>query len=139
VKRTCLVLALLSAGPASAADLIIDVTNVRSSKGHVRLSVCDEAHFGGEGCKFDGIAEAREGFTRVIVHDVPAGRWAVQAFHDENDDEEFDTNIFGLPQEGFGFSNNPPLRGRPRYADSVIDVREPKTEISLRLRNSIFD
>jgi uncharacterized protein (DUF2141 family) len=132
-------LALLVSAGASAADLVVDVTNVRSSQGHVRLSVCDEAHFGGEGCAYDGVAEARQGFTRVIVRGVPAGRWAVQAFHDENDNEEFDTNIFGLPQEGFGFSNNPPLRGKPHYADSAIEVREPRTEITLRLRNSIFE
>jgi uncharacterized protein (DUF2141 family) len=139
VKAALALLALLAPLAAAAADLIVDVTNVRSSRGHVRLSVCDEAHFGGEGCKFDGVAEAREGFTRVIVHDVPAGRWAVQAFHDENDNGEFDQNFIGLPQEGFGFSNDPPLRGKPRFADSAIEVREPKTEISLRLRNSIFD
>lgn len=132
-------LVLLLAADAGAADLVVDVTNVRSSRGHVRLSVCDEAHFGGEGCKYDGVAEAREGFTRVIVHDVPAGRWAVQAFHDENDNEEFDQNFLGLPQEGFGFSKDPPLRGHPRFADSVFELREPKTEITLRLRNSILD
>jgi uncharacterized protein (DUF2141 family) len=139
VRLAVALLALLVSGAASAADLIVDVTNVRSSRGHIRLSVCDEAHFGAEGCPFDGIAEAREGFTRVIVPGVPPGRWAVQGFHDENDNEEFDQNLLGLPQEGFGFSNNPPLRGKPRYAESAIDVREPKTEISLRLRNSIFD
>ncbi|GIL39362.1 DUF2141 domain-containing protein [Roseiterribacter gracilis] len=139
MKRAVLLLALLVSSTASAADLVVDVTNVRSSRGHVRLSVCDEAHFGGEGCAYDGVADAREGVTRVIVHGVPAGRWAVQAFHDENDNEAFDQNFLGLPQEGFGFSNNPPLRGKPHYADSAIDVREPTTEISLRLRNSIFD
>jgi uncharacterized protein (DUF2141 family) len=132
-------LALLISTSAGASEIVIDVTNVRSSQGHVRLSVCDEAHFGGEGCAYDGVAPARQGSTRVVVQGVPAGRWAVQAFHDENDNEEFDTNLFGLPQEGFGFSNNPPLRGKPRYADSVFDVREPRTEISLRLRNSIFE
>jgi uncharacterized protein (DUF2141 family) len=139
VKIALALLALLLPAAAPAADLVVDVTNVRSSRGHVRLSVCDEANFGGEGCKLDGVAEAHEGSTRVIVHGVPAGRWAVQAFHDENDNEAFDQNFFGLPQEGFGFSNDPPLRGRPRFADSAIEVREPKTEISLRLRNSLFD
>ncbi|GIL39854.1 DUF2141 domain-containing protein [Roseiterribacter gracilis] len=124
---------------ASAADLIIDVTNVRSSRGHVALAVCDPERFGGPDCTLVGASEAREGTTRVIVRNVPPGRWAVEAFHDENDNQQFDTNFLGLPTEGFGFSNDPRLRGKPLFEESAIDVREPRTEITLRLRNSLFE
>jgi uncharacterized protein (DUF2141 family) len=140
VSRPLLVAAvLLGPAVASAADLVIEVSNVRNTRGHVRLSVCDAAHFGGQGCAFDGQAPARPGVTRIVVHGVPAGRWAVQAFHDENDDDVFDTDFLGLPEEGFGYSNDPPLRGRPRFEPSAFDVRESSTEISFRLRYSIFD
>lgn len=38
--------------------------------------------------------------------DLPAGDYAVKAFHDVNGDGRMNTNPFGLPVEPFAFSNN---------------------------------
>ncbi|MDD9951592.1 MAG: DUF2141 domain-containing protein [Zetaproteobacteria bacterium] len=49
---------------------------------------------------------------------LPAGReYAIVEFHDENQNGKLDTwGRLGIPTEGFGFSNNPPLRrGRPSW------------------------
>lgn len=126
-------------GTAMGADLVIDITNVRSSQGHIAAAVCDPESFGGANCQFTGAAEAREGTTRVIIRNVTPGLWAVAAFHDENDNMDFDRNFLGLPTEPFGFSNDPRLRGKPRFDESAIEVREPRTEITFRLKNSLFD
>ena len=38
--------------------------------------------------------------------DLPAGDYAVKAFHDVNGDGRMNTNPFGMPVEPFAFSNN---------------------------------
>jgi len=54
--------------------------------------------------------------------DVPAGRYAVTFGHDENGNRTLDTNIVGLPIEGWGVSNDAPARfGPPEYADAAFD------------------
>tara|TARA_R110000744_G_scaffold111003_1_gene209135 strand:- start:11 stop:385 length:375 start_codon:yes stop_codon:yes gene_type:complete len=41
--------------------------------------------------------------------------YAIFAFHDENENGKLDLNPLKMPKEGFGFSNNPTLRRRPRW------------------------
>ncbi len=38
--------------------------------------------------------------------DLIEGVYAVAIFHDENLNSNLDTNFFGIPTEGYGFSNN---------------------------------
>lgn len=42
----------------------------------------------------------------VNFQNLEAGEYAVRFFHDQNDNGELETNLFGLPTEGYGFSNN---------------------------------
>jgi uncharacterized protein (DUF2141 family) len=38
--------------------------------------------------------------------DLPAGTYAISIFHDAKDDGVLNTNVLGMPREGYGFSNN---------------------------------
>jgi uncharacterized protein (DUF2141 family) len=38
--------------------------------------------------------------------DLAPGEYAAVVFHDENGDREFNMNAFGMPMEGYGFSND---------------------------------
>lgn len=44
--------------------------------------------------------------TAVTFENLPAGDYALKAFHDVDDDGEMDTNPFGMPTEPYAFSNN---------------------------------
>lgn len=46
------------------------------------------------------------GETVATFPNLPAGDYAVKAFHDVNGDGRMNTNPFGLPVEPFAFSNN---------------------------------
>ena len=48
-----------------------------------------------------------------------AGTYAVVVFHDENADGKFNRNWLGLPQEGYGFSNDAPARWHPPKFDAA--------------------
>ncbi len=38
--------------------------------------------------------------------DIPLGTYAVALFHDANMNEKLDKGLFGIPKEGYAFSNN---------------------------------
>jgi uncharacterized protein (DUF2141 family) len=67
---------------------------------------------------------AAAGAVALTLPDIPPGTYAVQAFHDENDNFDIDRNLLGLPPEGImGFSNDAPMRfGPPRFDDAAIEI-----------------
>jgi uncharacterized protein (DUF2141 family) len=120
--------------PAAAATLTTEIDNVRNARGHVHVDVCPQAHFLKEDCPYSGEAAAHSGVTTVVVPDVPPGRYAVQVFHDENDNHRVDRALFGIPKEGVGFSNDAPIRlGPPKWEDSAFEI-EGDTRIRLKMR-----
>ena len=42
----------------------------------------------------------------IIYKDLKNDQYAIRYYHDENIDDELDTNILGIPKEGYGFSND---------------------------------
>ena len=55
----------------------------------------------------------------------PRGQYAANAFHDENDNGELDTNLIGIPTEGYGFTNDPRTTfGPPDFEDAAVNVRD---------------
>ena len=120
-----LLAAPLPAEAAPAAQLEVSVTNLRSQKGVVRLCLTrDPRHF--PRCQDDPAAlslsaPAAKAAT-LTFHAVPAGDYAIAAFHDENGNSKLDT-FARIPREGFGFSRNPPIRfGPPRFGEARISV-----------------
>lgn len=62
-------------------------------------------------------AAIKNRMAMVSFQNVGPGAYAVAAFHDENDNGRLDT-FLGLPREGFGYSQNPPIRPRAsRFAE----------------------
>ncbi len=98
---------LMAAALAQAAGAItFQIDNVRSARGKVLVAVCPQAKFLKEDCAYNAEVPARPGTVRVTVRGVPAGTWAAQAFHDENNNEEVDQGFLGIPKEGLAFSND---------------------------------
>jgi uncharacterized protein (DUF2141 family) len=131
-----LALPLVSAAPTPPpGTLIINVDNVRTANGTVHVDVCPEAKFLNDGCPWKGNAKARVGLTSVIVTGLKPGRYAVQAFLDENGNGEVDRGIFGMPKEGVGFSNDAKIRfGPPKFAEAAFGYDGAGQAIHLNLR-----
>ncbi len=61
----------------------------------------------------------------VSFSDIEPGDYAIRYFHDENNNGAMDTNLFGLPVEGFGFSNNAKVNfGPPSYQQAAFKVAQ---------------
>lgn len=115
------------AAPALAADLTIEVHGIRSADGHLYVAVhTPEAKdaFPAVTDKATGLDQpARVGTLRFVLRDLPPERYAVNAFHDENGNGEFDTNLFGIPSEGYGFANDPDaMFGPPDFEAAAVNV-----------------
>jgi len=96
---------------------------VRNDQGHVLVAVCHQWDFLQERCAYNGQAIAQHGDVAVWVRGVPPGIYAVQAWHDENDNGRIERNILGTPREGVGFSRDAPFRfGPPRFGDATFEV-----------------
>ena len=135
--RRALVLAALALPlPAHAARLDIELAGIGNDRGLVRVAVCAPATFTTRNCPFTGAAPAKPGSVVVSVPDIPPGRYAVQAYHDEDGNGRLRKGLFGLPAEAIGFSRDARIRlGPPSFEDAAIDVAEPVTATRLRLRH----
>jgi uncharacterized protein (DUF2141 family) len=129
-------LALTLPLPALAAQLDIELTEIENDHGLVRVAVCTPTTFTTKHCPFTGAAPAKGGSVVVSVPDIPPGRYAVQAYHDEDGNGRLRKGLFGLPAEAIGFSRDARIRlGAPSFEDAAIDVAEPSTATRLRLRH----
>lgn len=120
---------------ARAATLEVVVGNVRNDRGHVRVAVCPQALFLSDKCTLVGAAKARAGEVLVTVPNVPPGTYAAQSFHDENDNDDLDRTLLGMPKEGIGISNDARFRfGPPSFGDAAFQLTPAGGRIRFNLR-----
>ncbi|RXR06204.1 DUF2141 domain-containing protein [Pseudoxanthomonas composti] len=128
-------LLLLLTLPAAAADLTIDLQDLHAAGG--RLKIAAVSAEGWEGKAPPAAAQMLSPSGRqqqVVFRDLPAGRYAVQVMHDENGNGRLDTNIIGMPTEGYGFSNNPRVMRKPTFDEAAFELPEQGTAIVITLR-----
>lgn len=126
--------AVLQAAPAPAFPLTVRVTGVPDDRGEVRVDVCGAAAFLRAGCELSAATPAVKGETVVVLPAVPAGRWALQAYHDRNGNAEVDRGPLGLPREAVGFSRAPPLGLKGPSFDRTALPHEAAQTVTVRLR-----
>ncbi len=119
---------------AHATDAEVRILNVDAGGGTIRVAVCPEASFLQPSCPFVGTAPAHSGKVTVLVSNIPAGIYAVQAHHDANDNGRIDTNLLGAPVEGIGFSRGAAMRfGPPRFNDAALSIAGKVVGIDITL------
>lgn len=135
---TCLLMGLMSAGAANAEPssagsapaegptytLTLSVEGVRASEGQIMAQLLKADYATGVAASLQGVqAPARVGATILTFTGLAAGDYAIQIFHDEDSDGELKTNVFGLPKEGFAFSNRAKAKfGPPDFKDMKVTV-----------------
>ena len=131
-------LAGMVATPVLAAELAIEVRGIRSGDGSLFVAVHgpeSSATFPAADRVVAGLEQrARVGTLRFVLRDLPPGRYAVNAFHDENDNGELDTNLVGIPSEGYGFANDPgAVFGPPDFEAAAVTVGDTSEAAVLTL------
>ena len=81
------------------------------------------------------VIKVRKAQALCTFEDIPPGRYAIAVVHDENMNGKLDTSRFGIPTEGYGFSNDArALLGPPSFsaASFPYDGRTLDMTVSLR-------
>lgn len=123
------------AGTPSATWLNVSVEGVRNGDGLIAVTLyADDA--GSFLVKHGSIDverfPARAGTTETCIFVPKPGVYALAVYHDENASRKLDRSRFGLPQEGFGFSNNPStLAGIPTFHSVRLNV--PRANLATRV------
>ena len=72
--------------------------------------------------------------AQVVFRDVPQGVYAVSVLHDENSNGKLDKNFFGIPEEGYGASNNPGKRMRaPNFDEAKFSMSSTDQTLQIKL------
>ena len=125
-------------GRQSSTRLYVDVTNVRKAEGLIAVTLYadDRSKFlAHRGSLYVGRVPAQSPTTEVCIYVPQPGIYGLAVYHDADADRSFDRNGIGLPKEGYGFSNNPPvIFGLPSF--SKVRLQVPRTDLrtSVRLR-----
>ncbi|MBK8501144.1 MAG: DUF2141 domain-containing protein [Saprospiraceae bacterium] len=110
-----------------AYSLTITVKDLRNSKGVVQFaiynkdgSIPDEKYK--KYYKKDAAA-INNGTSTITFYDLSRGRYAVNVFHDENENGKIDKR-FIVPKEGIGFSNYESigLSNRPEFSKASFEL-----------------
>lgn len=134
-RTLCAVLLLLAGGAVQAAKVDVALGGARVQTGQFQIALVDVDGYDGKAKPLAGRVLAPEGdTTRVVFDDIAPGRYAVMVTHDENGNGKFDTNIVGMPTEGYGFSNNPRVMRKPTFDEAAFDVADGDVTLDIAIR-----
>lgn len=125
-------------GPAgvvpAGVPVQVVVHGLRSDRGHLMVAVCTRETFLGDHCPYVARVSARPGSVTATVPSVPPGVYAVEVWHDENDNERIDRSFLGIPVEGIGFSRNVRFHfGPPRFDDAAVAIGPRGADLEVTL------
>ena len=120
---------------AGAADLTVTVTDGPPGPATLYLALYDtaQAYAGNQAVSSAKVAFV-DGTAQWVFSGLPAGRYAIKSFADENGNARLDTNIVGLPTERYGFSNNARGRMGPPAFDAAAVQLDADIHITIGLR-----
>jgi uncharacterized protein (DUF2141 family) len=125
------------AGPASAARIIVTIDGLHSANGNVFVGLYSSPNKFLHGNECDAFKKVRAsaGPITVAFDNLPPGTYAVGAYHDENGNGHLDTNLLGLPIEGYALSNGVrAILAAPRFTDAAFTVGGGDKPIALHIR-----
>ena len=119
---------------ATAADLTVTISGVKNSNGSVAAALFNsEADF--RKTPFSAFRiKASGGPVRFTIQNLPPGKYAMTAYHDENDNGKLDTDLVGAPSEGYGVSNDArEVAAPPQFSKASFDVGDQNKSITVNI------
>jgi len=130
-----LIVCLSALSTRAQSSLEVTVLNVKDTTGTIRVGVFkDEATFMKDAL-IGKVVKAEKGEVKVVFDGVPDGTYAVSIIHDENKNGEIDSNMIGIPREGFGFSNDAMgMFGPPSFEKSAFSLKKEMRKMKVTMR-----
>lgn len=114
----------------------INITGLRNNNGKVLISIYNSQ------TGFPDVVERAvikdqvsvKNKSAEFVYEFKKGDYAIAVLHDENSNMKMDTKAFGLPKEGYGFSNNVMgIMGPPSFKKAAIHFPS-ESEVNIRMK-----
>ncbi|MFC2098481.1 DUF2141 domain-containing protein [Bacteroidota bacterium] len=127
---------LLSFG--QSGSIVVEINGCENSNGGILLGLYNsESGF----LEFDksykgAFVKANKGTVLHTFTAIPAGKYALAVWHDEDENKKLDKNIIGVPKEKYGFSNNRFGKfGPPDFNEASFKVEDnKKTTLIINLK-----
>tara|TARA_B100000941_G_scaffold257317_1_gene207127 strand:- start:127 stop:576 length:450 start_codon:yes stop_codon:yes gene_type:complete len=102
-------------------SLEIQINNLESNKGPIYIRILDE----NQNPVIIGTSTVINYSAEISFDSISPGKYAIQFFHDENENQKMDFNLIGIPKEKFGSSNNvKPVLGPPKFEKMLINLND---------------
>jgi uncharacterized protein (DUF2141 family) len=139
MKKNILIIIFLFAalyGKAQTGALTVNITNINEFKGQIRIGLFNnDASFpvkDKEYKKFHFTVTSLN--MKYLIPNLSNGSYAIALYHDANNDDVCNLNFFGMPTEGYGFSNNPTvLVSAPSFSECKFKVAG-NTAITIKMK-----
>ncbi|MGZ9003540.1 MAG: DUF2141 domain-containing protein [Burkholderiales bacterium] len=123
---------------SSCPGIHVKILNIRNSTGTVACALFESPEgFPTEFLRFATnimVIKIRAAQARCDFEDIPAGKYALAVVHDENMNGKLDTNAFGIPREGYAFSNNAKgLLGPPSFSAASFAYDGQNVDLTIGL------
>lgn len=112
-----------------SAPLVLKIEGIKVPSGYVRLAVYGSAQ--GWPDKPDlavrklEVAVKQKGTLIIPLGKLPAGKYAISAYHDANSNNKLDVNWIGIPNEPYGMSNNARgTMGPPKFSEAQFALQD---------------
>ncbi len=117
-------------------SLSVTLTQVRDARGQLRVGLYQDPKTFRKEAQAFAVQQvpATPGTVQVHFTNLPPGRYAIMAYHDENGDGELNRRLGMFPTEGYGLSNNPKVMGPPQFEDSAFQVPAAGQAVSIEIR-----
>ena len=103
----------------NSATLIINVKNIKNDSGSIFVTVKDS----NKKIVQQKTVTISDNSAQIIFTKLTNGKYAVNLFHDKNSNGKLDTDIFGMPKEGWGVSNDAKGNlGPPKFEDMIFNL-----------------
>ncbi len=123
----------------NSGTLIVNISNVKHREGNVKAVLQDRNNFLTP--KFVGCIEIipTADNTQMVFKDLPVGDYSVAIYHDLNNNNNFDRNWIGYPNEPFAVSNNlkPYKLLMPSFDEAKVTlIQNERKELNINLLNN---
>jgi len=121
-------------GDERVTRLTVQVTGGASDAGAVWVGL-----YASEDAFDDGVEVASamlplsDAAAGAVFEGLKPGEYGVIAFHDANGDNDFNRNFIGIPQERYGFSNNPRPRFRGAHWSEAVFALDGEAETVMQI------
>lgn len=123
------------ASKTSSFDLTVKVNSIQNNKGLIEFALYKNPAVFTQAGKTHRLAriDAKAPEVKFQFTNLEPVSYAIVVYHDVNSNKICDKNIFGIPTEAYGFSNNKrPKLSAPTFEECSVKLDKDKT-ISIKM------